>query len=284
MAAGKGALPRKLRSFVDTRYFEPRGIRVYGVGAAKTGTHSLGTMFADRVRSAHELGAQHLIRLILDAGDDRRKIRRHLRVRDALLRLKVDASQVNIYLVDDLLALYPDSRFVLTIRPPMSWLRSIIDDSLRREISPTWMRFRHFRFDWPGPFPAEEVALEERGIFQIAGYLSYWRDAIERAVNRVPAEQLLVVKVEELEARSAEIAAFCGIPGGAVDPERAHAFVNPRRFHVLSEVPAEHLLSVAEAECGDLMRQYFPERDLAADVDAIRQGPRAPGPADAVTA
>ena len=249
----------------------PRGIRVYGVGAAKTGTHSLGTMFASRAASAHEADAERLIERLLAAEDrgDRAALRRYLRIRDARRRLRVDASQVNVYLLDDLLALYPDSRFVLTIRPPMAWLRSIVDDSLRRDVSKTWIRFRDYRFGRPGPFPAEEAVLEERGLFQLAGYLSYWSDAIARVTDRVPAGQLMVVRVDELAARSEEIAAFCGIPAGPLG--RTHAFANPRRFGLLSRIPAEHLMKVAEAQCGAAFRRHFPERDLGRDVHQIRE-------------
>ena len=111
------------------------GVRVYGVGAAKTGTHSFGEMFANRVRSGHEMDSEKLIVMHLDAtrGGDRRELKEFLRKRDSKRSLKIDASQVNIYLMNELLEIWPDSRFVLTIRPPMSWLRSIIDDSLRRE-------------------------------------------------------------------------------------------------------------------------------------------------------
>lgn len=253
-----------------------QGPRVFGVGAAKTGTHSLAALFADRVPSAHEADARRLIRLHLareQTGDDRR-LRLALRLRDRLRGLAVDASQVNLYLAADLVALFPDARFVLTLRPPLSWLRSMIDDSLRREVDPVWLRFRAYRFRPPPDaapgWPEAEEPLRAAGLHRLDGYLDHWRSAIERVQAAVPAKRLLVVRTEELGARSAEIAAFCGIGGGAATGQ-AHAFANPTRFGVLARVPEAHLLGVADRRCGALARRLFPERDLGADVAAIRR-------------
>jgi hypothetical protein len=247
-------------------------VRLYGVGAAKTGTHSLAEMFGDRVPSGHEADGQAIIVHYLDAleSGDHRKLRRYLRRRDARRNLKFDVSLLNVYLLDHLMELYPDSRYVMTIRPPMSWLRSVVDDNLRREVDPAWDRFRHFRYDFPDPYPVEEAALKEAGAFQIAGYLRYWRDSITQVTDKVPAGSLFIVKTDELAARAEEIAQFCGIPGGAVPQEKSHAFANPTRFGLLSQVPEEHLLKLAREYCGALMERQFPERDLVQDVREIR--------------
>ncbi len=249
-----------------------QGVRVFGVGAAKTGTHSFAQMYADRVRSAHEQDCEHLIRLHLDAekSGDRSELKTFLRRKDRVQSLKINASQVNIYLLDDVLEIWPDSRFVLTIRPPMSWLRSIIDDSLRRDVSDVWMRFRDYRFSTVDPLPEEEKALKDKGLHPLSGYLSYWADSIATVTHKVPADQLLVVKAETLYERSAEIAEFCGVPGGAVSKERSHAFANTTRFGVLADVPEHYLFAVAEKTCGPLMATHFPERDLKQDVSDIR--------------
>jgi len=240
-----------------------RPFRVLGVGAAKTGTHSLGTMFADRVRSAHEADAQLLIAAILDrwnTGNDR--VQTVLAERDFRRRLKIDASQVNIYLLKDFEALFRGNRFVLTIRSPFEWLRSMIDDSLRRSTSETWIRFREFRFRQNDGFSRWEQPLEARGLFPIAGYLNYWREAIERVVDSVPECRLLITRVEHLADRSAEIAAFCGIRGGAVAGDKAHEFANPERFRVLREIDRRFLLDTADHVCGDTFRKYFPGSQL----------------------
>ena len=237
------------------------GKRVFGVGAAKTGTHSLGQMFSNRVRSAHEEDIEKLIHMHLDRVQtcDDRVIRRFLARRDIVRDLKIDASHLNIYLIDDFEALFPGSLYVMTVRHPVDWLRSFIDDSLRRDTSQAFKLFRNYRFDPSRRHPPEEKPLLDRGLYTISGYLEYWRSAIEIVTEKIPGERLLSVRTEELGGRSDEIARFCGIDGGGVDEGRSKAFVNKERFGVLSEVPREYLNDRLNEICGPLLESYFPD-------------------------
>ena len=265
--ARKGLRRLKYRIFVPKR----RGVRIFGVGAAKTGTHSLGQMFEERVHARHEVDSEELIALHLERETTGKndKLRAALKQRDRKRCLKVDASQVNVYLLEDLEALFEDSRYVLTIRSPVLWLRSIVDDSLRRDTTDTWKRFREYRFGQRTEYPDEEQELAERGLFTLAGYLTYWRSAIERVEKSVPKERLLVVSTKDLGPRSAEIAEFCGIPGGGVPTEKAKAFVNTTRFGVLSKIPRDYLEQTIERICGKKARAYLPESSISEEIDKI---------------
>lgn len=221
--------------------------RIFGVGAAKTGTHTIGEMFADTVPSAHEADAERLISHILQERDGVRPgaLQRYLRWRDLKRGLRIDASQVNIYLLDHLEHLFSGSRYILTVRDPRAWLRSITDDSLRREVSPIWMRFRNMRFG-EMPFTPEDEPLMRRGLYPLRGYLNYWRHSIESVRSRVPADRLLTVRTDEIDARGAEIARFCQLEDWR--QERVHSFANPERFGVLEELDSSYLEDcIAEA-------------------------------------
>ena len=226
--------------------------RIFGVGAAKTGTHTLGEMFAHRQPTAHEMDAERLIELWLDSretGEDGR-LRRFLRRRDLKRGLKIDASQVNIYLLEHLKVLFPDSRYVLTVREPRAWLRSIIDDSLRRTVSPVWMRFREVRFGQPR-FAPQDAPLQERGLFPLRGYLDYWRHSIEAVVHDVAPDRLLVVRTEDLDRRRHEIADFCGL--ASAEAQSLHSFANPARYGVLEEIAPDHVdACIAEANTAEV--------------------------------
>lgn len=257
---------------VKRRLLTPRhGVRVIGVGAAKTGTHSFGAMYANAVSSGHELDSARIIRLYLDQieSGNKKRLHRFLRLRDLWRSLKIDASQINVYLIDDLEKLFPGSRYVLTVRPPIEWLRSIVDDSLRRTTNETWMKFRIYRF---GGFDCSEheKALTERGLFPLSGYLSYWRDAVERVVNRVPPSRMIVVRTSDLLPRSDEIAEFCGIERCRVSPEKARSYVNPTRSGVLQQVDIGYLSDLAERICGDLSASLFPDRPIAGTISELQ--------------
>lgn len=276
-------LRRGARGLVNTAFGPKRALRVHGMGAAKTGTHTLGEMFADRVPSAHERDAERLIALLLDAGPGSPALRRYLQRRDRWRGLQIDASQVNIYLIGDLEALFPDSRYVLTLRSPAAWLRSMVDDSLRRETSATWHRFRDFRF---GPRAAPdgaraggsradgpEAALAEAGLYTLDGYLGYWAFAVTEALDRLPADRLLVLRTEEIGPRAAEIARFAAVPDPDRPPRLTHAFRNPWRSGVLSRIDRAYLQDRLATVCGPAAARVMPGWTAAADLDRALAAP-----------
>ncbi len=239
-----------------------KGPRVFGVGAAKTGTHSIGQMFDDRVASAHEVDVETLIYLHLhrEKTGKSETLWRFLKRRDAVRNLKIDASHINLYLIDDFEALFPGSLYVMTIRHPFDWLRSFIDDSLRRDASDAFMRFRDYRFARGGVHPPEETLLKDRGLFTVAGYLDYWCAAM-RAVERIPKDRRLVVRTDDISTRSADIAEFCGVAGGAAPSDRSKAYVNPERSGVLHQLPRAYVDAMIAEKCGELVQNYFPKHE-----------------------
>ncbi len=96
-------------------------------------------------RSAHEPEKHALLALILD-----RDAQFAAAVRSLLdpLDLEMNASQLNGYIVDTLVALYPEAKFVLTLREP-AWVRSFANHQLTRgrlAHGSLWARFRNLRF------------------------------------------------------------------------------------------------------------------------------------------
>ncbi|QTD56462.1 sulfotransferase [Parasphingorhabdus cellanae] len=261
---------RSLKSLSTAVKFR-NGARIFGTGAAKTGTHSIGEMFSDAVFAFHEQDAEKLIRLHLEreTTGNAKPLHRYLRVRDRLRNLKIDSSQINIYLINDLEQLFPESLYILTIRRPLDWLRSMIDDSLRRDTTETWLRFRDYRFGPKASLP-HETPLETRDLYSVGGYLKYWTDSIENVISRVTPERLLIIKTHEISGQIEQIAHFCGIPAESVTPEKTRSFVNPERFGVLAELDPEYLIDTVEAACGDLTAELFPDYSIRDAVAALK--------------
>lgn len=247
------------------------GPRVFGVGCAKTGTHSLGEMFEGFVETRHEPDAIRLIQLLLERErtGDRTKLLKFLEQRDRKLQLKVNASHVNIYLIQELEELFDDSRYVLTIRQPLHWLRSFTDDSLRRDARQEWIDFRKFRFGPASGHPDAEAPLAERGLFTLAGYFGYWESAISTLRARIPAERLMIVQTEELGPRASEIAAFAGIDIGEKGPSKTHSFQNTERFGVLDDIDRDYLLATCEATLGETARAVLPGWSAADEAERL---------------
>lgn len=250
MTHAQAALPSSALGWIASAFAKRQ--RVYGVGAAKTGTHSLARLFAQRVRAVHEADAETLISLHLSrvASGNNNTLRHALHQRDRQARLHIDASQVNIYLIDDLEALFQDCRYVLTVRAPHAWLRSIVDDSLRRTTSDTWMRFRAYRFGGKEP-TRFDGPLTDRGLFPLSGYLGYWADSIDRAMTRIDDNRLFIVKTEQIGARAQDLAAFCRV--NSATPDTRPAFVNRTRFGVVDEIDPDYLASTINTQCSPLI-------------------------------
>ena len=212
---------------------------------AKTGTHSIAALFGTPVRAMHEANADDLLPRILQFLDGRftdGEMTSYIHAMDKELRLDVDSSQLNFFILDILIREFPGARFLLTIRDPYSWLNSFIDDSLRRTTSEAWIRLRDYRFG-AGTFshPPEEQVLKDHGLYTLDGYLSYWRAHNEKVLSSVPPQQLLVVRTDEISDRVYEVADFAGLPGSAVRRERSHAFRNQQRFGILEKVDRDYL-------------------------------------------
>ncbi|SHH18123.1 hypothetical protein SAMN05444003_2346 [Cognatiyoonia sediminum] len=246
-------------------YAKPRrvGPRIFVLGASKTGTHTLAHMFDDKLRTGHEDDAERIIKAYLKANlsRDTSGLLRLLRTRDRIRNLKIDSSSVNVYVLKEILELFPDSKFILTVREPTIWLRSMLDHSMARPVSPTWQEFRTYRFGERAGHPVEEQALEQAGMYPVARYLDYWSYSVAMALDQTPQDRLLVVPTNDLGKRVAEIAAFCDLDSENTSPTSTHSYPNHFRSNLLQTLPAGYLEKLVEREVGDLARRIWPEWD-----------------------
>ena len=54
--------------------------------------------------------------------------------------LELDSSALNYFFLDIFVDRFPESRFVLTLREPLSWLDSVFNQFLQPDIEPHWQR------------------------------------------------------------------------------------------------------------------------------------------------
>jgi len=232
------------------------------VGTAKSGTHSISSIFDSTVRSAHEKDAEILIKKIIEFAHGKlqhKDLVAYLKKRDRHRYLEVDSSQLNFFLLDILIKEFPLARYILTIRDCYSWLDSFINDSLRRTASPLWLSFRDFRFSSQYcTHPKEERILKEHNLYTLDGYLTYWAMHNNRVLSTVPDSNLLIVKTNEIPDFLYRIAEFSGLPKDCILPERAHTFKNPQKYGILRQINSEHLEEKVSLHCESLMREFFP--------------------------
>ncbi|HYG67897.1 MAG TPA: exostosin family protein, partial [Anaeromyxobacteraceae bacterium] len=161
-----------------------RRLHVYGVGAPKSGTHSVANLFAPAYRSEHEphsaLTIVHLLRLF-EGRYSEAAVERLLRARDRWMGLDVEAAHYMHHVVGELVRVFPEARFVLTIRDPYTWLTSAVNQSIHNYRNPhparaVWLALSDYRYGRYGfTYSPEEAALRaHKGVYPIGSYLDYW--------------------------------------------------------------------------------------------------------------
>ena len=258
-----GTLPAVLRS-LRRRSARPtdRRFRLFGVGLAKSGTHSLAGVFARDYRSAHEPEAKAQVELtcdVIEGKADAADLRRYLRDREDRLRLEVNAAGWNGLVVEELVDLADDTRFVVTVREPRSWLDSLVNHLKVGQAPEHFLRLRRLIYDTGGPHPPGEAVLAEHGFYPLDGYLGDWARRHQRILDAVPAERLLVVRTEEIGARLGELAAFVGVDPETLDPEQAHGFKARAKFGLIDEIDQDHLNERIDTLCGPVLARLFPD-------------------------
>ncbi len=258
VAADHTARQRLLRIVrtMSSPFLRPRTFHAFGVGMAKSGTHSLSAIFRTHYHSAHEPEEDLLIEHILGLAGGRTSIavvERYLTEADKRLKLEMNASLLNYFVLPSLVEMFGEARFILTVRPPLKWLESMINQQLRPPCPVRWRRLRDLRFGEPALFPNEEHALEVRGLYTLEGYLSYWARHNRNVLQQVPANRLLVVETNRLASSIRQIAEFVGVPASTLNAHDAHAFKARQHFDVLSELDQGYLEETADRICGDVV-------------------------------
>jgi hypothetical protein len=243
--------------------YRVRRVQLYGVGTFKSGTHSIAKMFSHRVRVRHEPQAPQLIEKLIDWRRGRiseQNLVEWLRARDRELALEVDASGMNLEIIDLLSREFPDARFVLTIRDCYSWANSRMNGDLNAPDSGCWHNWIKFVYG-DGPFlhAPEEKALKNRRLYTLDAYLSSWAARNSRVLATVPPERLFVVRTDRIRQSAHEIADFAGLPRRAIRLHRTHEFRNPGKLPIIREIDRDFLERKVEQHCRPLMTQFFPE-------------------------
>jgi len=242
------------------RRFRPRRFHAYSVGTAKSGTTSIASIFAANYRSAHEPDERELIDHILSYESPEAVGPFAVGARDRRLRLELDSSQLNIFIVPDLVRVFPDARFILTMRDCFSWLDSFINHSLSRTCNERWRRMRDFRFRRGTlKHPPQEKALADHGLYTLEGYFSYWAFHNRRALEMIPCDRLLVVKATQISQALPRLAEFVSVPLDTLSAWASHANPALVSHNLLAELPIDHLNRVARAHCAPIMERHFPE-------------------------
>lgn len=275
-AAGVLQIKRILRRTPLWPILRPRRFHAFCVGPAKSGTVSVKAMFATHYRSGHEVAFPEVVELVVRRLEGRlelRSARRQLRARDRQSRLEMDSFNQLGLLADILATEFPGAKFILTLRSPASWLKSILNQHLNVDVSrrPVERRLRELLFSPPGVFHGSgEELLRERGLYPLDGYLRGWSAHYRQVLDGVPARRLLVVRTERLAQSVPVLARFLGIPESSIDVARHHMHRCPYDHQVFDRLDPILVRDRLAEHCSAVLAQL----DGLADANATmeRQG------------
>jgi hypothetical protein len=150
--------------------------------------------------------------------------------------------------------MYPDARFILTVRNPIIWLNSEIQQNLTTASYPVWKNLEELRYSRYGnKFSDKDIYLSELPYtYPVDSYLSYWRDHINMVIEAVPPERLLVIDTMQINDSLESISEFLTVPLDAIDAKHAHASAVPA-FNVYEYVDIDYVIEQTKKICGDTL-------------------------------
>jgi hypothetical protein len=137
-----------------------------------------------------------------------------LSARDLDLQLEMDSSHPLGFCADVLASVFPEAKFIVTVRDPVTWIRSRI--KYHHAVNPpAWREFRnHFWACQPGSFRIEDMFLKPLGLCSVDQYFQAYEEQYRHIWNNMPYSQMLVIKTEDLGTQLGfkRIADFLDIP------------------------------------------------------------------------
>lgn len=173
---------------------EKRTFHAYCIGLPRSGTHSIAYALGSYYNSLHEPSARATIELIMKYHKgviSTKETKNILAKRDYNFNLDLEASHYLHHIVNLLTELFPEAKYILTVRNPYSWLKSEINKNIQVN-SYFWgdiQKFRYGRYDFNFDHE-DEILRTYQGVYPIKSYIQYWYDHLKKILEEVPKERI----------------------------------------------------------------------------------------------
>lgn len=139
-------------------------------------------------------------------------MREYLLNRDKELQLELEASHYLHYVTKDLAEIFPNSRFILTLRDPMSWIESEINQNIftSTAINPIWREleaFRYAQYDISRS-QKEKNLFQYKNVWPIEAYFKYWSSHITTVIKNIPKDRMKIIPIWNLQKELTNITSF----------------------------------------------------------------------------
>lgn len=244
-------------SLIVRSILQPRSnFRVYCIGAVKTGTNSLASLFSKNYRSYHEPGVGHgdivtMLEKKIQNNLSKSEIKKWIRRRDWKYWLDCESSHIIAWFVDAVAENFPDAIFILTVRDCYSWLDSVINQHMNRKPGENYTKLRELYHG--GDYEYEVSILKEKGLYTLDGYLSYWAKHNTFVLNSIPVERLLVIPTKNISENISSIAEFVGVPEYKLNIEGKHSYPAKFKNNILDKIDHQIIKRKIEQNCSNVI-------------------------------
>ncbi|MGD1921619.1 MAG: sulfotransferase [Pleurocapsa sp.] len=238
-----------------------RRFQIFCVGLPRSGTHSLAHLFEPFYAAKHEPLKQLTVANIIDWTNGKHsdfKMRSILANRDKYLKLELESSHFLHHVIELLVDIFPKAKFILTIREPVSWLVSEVNQNYTSRNSDFWGTLQNFRYGCYGNEYINKSLIDIPNVYPISNYFSYWKDHINKIIDNVPAERLLVIDTFEITNSLNEIASFTGSNQDNFTQEKSWSGKRKSELDLYDLLEKSQVLSQAEEHCGDFIQEKVP--------------------------
>ena len=236
--------------------------RVYALGTPKSGTTSVARMFKGLCRTDHEPHRpatvkgmhDHFVGEICDA-----ELQQSYRARDKQLTLDLESNCFLAYRPDLLYSTFPNAKFVILIRDPLTWLDSILDNNINfsRKKTPTMAKWHSVLFqDRETSLSANDELLIEMGLYPVNCYLDYWVRTNDRCLRSLGDSPQLCIGTNQISRRAEEIGDFIGIDVSKLERNNTHMNRTAEKHNVLQKLDAERIEESLSKICNPLIRDF----------------------------
>ncbi len=234
-------------------------LKAFCVGQAKSGTASVAGLLSN-FRTAHEPERTELLAAILRRADgrmSRSEMREFLVARDQRLQLDCDIAWPNQFILEELVEVFPQAKFLVLIRDPHTWIKSMIGHLVHRDIPPEvrgfldwWLRPEEFSFG------AQEERLRDRGLYSLGSLLAAWTRHVDSCERFLPPQRRLVLRTHQLGDSHARMADFLGIPMASLAVYEGRRNVGAE-FNLEEWVSSSTVEKAVQHHCGAGFQRYL---------------------------
>lgn len=243
----------------------PRSFHAYCVGAPKTGTHSMAKIFSDYHHSSHEPTNKQLSRLIINDNTFSVETKKYLWRRDRYLWLEMESSHLISHFVEALTDIFPKSKFILTVRHPVDWLESIVNQHMKLTFTDGHIskRLRNKYHSTKKCKNNKKPDLLSDAPHHICGYLTYWNSHNIRILENIKQENLMVLKTSKISDKIDKMCDFLDVSISNINTDKTKYYQNNEKKEILDSIDKEEILKRVNLHCGkslDILKErgiYF---------------------------